>query len=121
MSNYIANIDYYKSGAMISKLYKYERPLIVSGDNKVEIITEKSYFRSKNLSHPIIEKINKDSPYIANNINIDENTKGILLYGINNGGKSSLLRSVGISIILAQMGYYIPANFEYYPFKKISY
>jgi len=119
MSNYIANIDYYKSGAMISKLYKYERPLIVRGESDKGGKYKKSYFKSKNLRHPIIERINKDSPYIANNINIDENTKGILLYGINNSGKSSLLRSVGISIILAQMGYYVPANFEYYPFKKI--
>lgn len=113
MSNYIANIDFYKSGAIISKLYKYEKPVIIENYGR-------SYFRSKSLRHPIIERINKDSPYIANNIDIDNNTKGILLYGINNSGKSSLLRSVGIAIILAQMGYYVPcSNFEYYPFKKI--
>ena len=42
------------------------------------------------------------------------------LYGLNYSGKSSLLRSLGICCILAQMGYFVPAtNFQYRPFTKL--
>jgi DNA mismatch repair protein MutS len=35
---------------------------------------------------------------------------GILLYGINSSGKSSLMKAIGISVILAQAGFYVPAK-----------
>jgi DNA mismatch repair protein MutS len=35
---------------------------------------------------------------------------GVLLYGINSSGKSSLLKSIGISVCLAQGGFYVPAS-----------
>ena len=36
----------------------------------------------------------------------DNNMHGVLLYGINSSGKSSLMKSVGISVILAQAGFF---------------
>jgi DNA mismatch repair protein MSH6 len=44
---------------------------------------------------------------IANNINLD--SKVMLLTGPNMGGKSTLLRTVCLTVILAQMGSYVPA------------
>ena len=44
----------------------------------------------------------------------------MLLYGVNAVGKSSTMKSVGISIIMAQAGMYVPASeFYYYPYKYI--
>ena len=46
--------------------------------------------------------------------------QGILLYGINSSGKSSFMKSVGLCVVMAQSGMYVPCTtFEYYPFKKI--
>jgi len=46
--------------------------------------------------------------------------RGILLFGVNSAGKSTLMKSIGISILLAQIGYPVPAEyFEYYPYKSI--
>lgn len=39
----------------------------------------------------------------------DQDTRGVLLYGINSSGKSSLMKSIGIAVILAQSGCYVPA------------
>jgi DNA mismatch repair protein MutS len=42
------------------------------------------------------------------------------LYGTNSVGKTSLIRALGITIILAQAGFYVPATeFEYYPYKAL--
>ena len=58
------------------------------------------------LRHPIIERIADSVEYITNDIQLDDKNMGILLYGLNSSGKSSLLRAVGINIIMAQAGFY---------------
>ena len=45
---------------------------------------------------------------------------GLLLYGVNGSGKSSLSKAVGCNILLAQCGFFVPSKeFQYYPYKKI--
>ncbi len=45
---------------------------------------------------------------------------GVLLYGTNAVGKTSLIRAIGISIIMAQSGFYVPCSqFTYKPYKAI--
>ena len=45
---------------------------------------------------------------------------GVLLYGLNSVGKSSLMKSIGIAIIMAQIGYYVPAtSFVYEPYMAL--
>ena len=64
----------------------------------------------KDLRHPIIERINNNTDYIANDMVFSDKEKGIVLYGINSSGKSSLIRALGISIIMAQCGFYVPCS-----------
>lgn len=76
-------------------------------------------FTIDNIRHPIIEINNKNTEYIKNNISFNKNS-GMLLYGINSIGKSSLIKSIGISIILAQNGMYVPSdNYNVYIIDKI--
>lgn len=45
---------------------------------------------------------------------------GMLLYGINSSGKSSLMKSLGISVIMAQAGFFVPsASLRFVAFDKI--
>jgi len=45
---------------------------------------------------------------------------GILLYGTNAVGKTSFIKSVGIAIIMAQAGLYVPCStFTYFPYQSI--
>jgi DNA mismatch repair protein MutS len=87
-------------------------------DKSVPTTDKFSYIKAENLRHSVIERI-LEKEYIPNNINLG-NDNHILLFGINSSGKSSLQKSLGISLILAQAGCYVPASkFEYYPYKKL--
>ena len=83
--------------------------------------SEDSYLIAKEIRHPIIERINMKTEYIPNDVTLGtDNIKGILLYSVNAAGKSSLMKSIGINIIMAQAGMYIAAkNFEFKPYKYI--
>ena len=122
ITNYISHIDCYFSIAKCSDLNFFCRPNINNINNKT------SFLSAKQLRHPIIEKVKNDTKYIPNDIEIGSDIKssgnninGILLYGLNCSGKSSLLRAIGISVIMAQAGMFVPASsFSYYPFKSIQ-
>lgn len=106
-SDAIAEIDFVQSSAYISKERGYTKPIILS----------EPCIDTKKLRHPIIEIIS-DKEYIPNDISI-KNT-GMLIYGINAVGKSSLLRAVGTAVIMAQAGLYVAAErFRYGIYKKI--
>ena len=87
----------------------YYRPNIKDGG---------SYLNVENLRHPIIERLMTNVEYIGNDIKLNQD--GILLYGINSSGKSSLMKAVGLSIIMSQAGMYVPAtSFEFSPYNHI--
>jgi DNA mismatch repair protein MutS len=47
--------------------------------------------------------------HITLNASNGEDVLGVLLYGINSSGKSSLMKSIGLSVVLAQAGFFVPA------------
>jgi DNA mismatch repair protein MutS len=109
----ISEVDFLYSGSLLSKKYNYCTPEIVSKEDEI------SFVNFVELRHPIIERI-IDYEYIPHSMNLDKDSNGILLYGLNSSGKSSLQKSIGISIILAQIGYSVPArNFQFYPYKYL--
>ncbi len=112
-SNIIKTLDFLNSGATCAYNLGYCKPIIEY--NNI------SYFKATELRHPIVEVINTDTEYHPHNISINiNNNSGILLYGINSSGKSTLMKSIGLSIIMAQIGYYVPAKeFIYSPYKNL--
>lgn len=110
----LAYIDFINSGAICAMTYHYSKPIIKS---KVA-----SYFKAKELRHPIVERISTDTTYVPHNIELGYETDqtGILLYGINSSGKSTLMKAIGLNIILAQIGYYTSCSyFEYSPYTSL--
>ena len=76
------------------------------------------------MRHPIIERIQTDIEYISNDICLgkknEETLNGMLLYGCNAVGKSSLMKAVGLNIIMAQTGMFVSSSeFRYSPFNYI--
>ena len=126
---FIAEVDLTVSNIKTAKKYNYVCPKIVKtkdDENFVELI---------DVRHPIIEANEEQGIYVPNDIILGElsyaskeykdnviiknsnpinikNNKmhGVLLYGINSSGKSSLMKSIGISVVLAQAGFYVPAK-----------
>ena len=110
---FIAYLDYLTNVAFVSKLYGYYRPIIKQETS--------SYLEAEELRHPIIEKIHDQVKYVANDVILGKNSiNGMLLYGVNAVGKSSLMKSVGIAIVMAQAGFYVPAKkFTYSPYHQL--
>lgn len=114
ISIFLANIDFYKSGAKTAIMYNYCKPKIFK--------SESGYIKCKKLRHPLIERLieNKGLAYVCHDIDIGNETKGMLLYSLNGGGKSSLMKSLGISVIMAQAGLYVSAmEYEISPYKSL--
>lgn len=99
ISNLIAEIDLFFTMANISDKYKYVRP---------NISCDKSFINIENMRHPLIERQDLKNKYIP--ITIDLNESGILLYGINSSGKSSTMKAIGLTIIMAQAGFFVPGT-----------
>jgi DNA mismatch repair protein MutS len=84
----------------------------------IDMNSSNSYITAENLRHPIIERIMPDVEYIGNDVSLNQN--GILLYGINSSGKSSFMKSIGLSVIMAQAGMFVPSSsFTYCPYNYI--
>ena len=112
---FVGEIDLITSNAKISKMYGYCRPEFISLSE-----IEKSSLIAKDLRHPIIERIDDKLEYVPNDVTIGNDINGMLLYGVNASGKSSLMKSIGLSIIMAQSGMYVPCSkFEYEPYHNL--
>jgi DNA mismatch repair protein MutS len=60
--------------------------------------------------HPVVERTMPREAFIPNDVRLDEPARVILLTGPNMAGKSTLLRQVGLCVLLAQMGAFVPAR-----------
>ncbi len=61
--------------------------------------------------HPVIEKLLEDDVFIPNDTKLDyENTRIAIITGPNMAGKSTYLRQIGLLVILAQIGSFVPAK-----------
>jgi DNA mismatch repair protein MutS len=109
---FISFIDFIKSGTKCAIQNYYVKPIIKD--------SESSFFDITDFKHPIIEKVNNDIPFVSNSLRLDNKSKGMILSGFNGQGKSSLMKNIGILIVMAQIGYFVPAKkMIYHPFNKI--
>jgi len=123
VSAFVANIDVMQNGAYIASKYGYHRPQI--DDAPVNEKT-KSYVSFEEIRHPLIEHLNGEELYVTNDIGLGINKKErimndlILLYGTNAVGKTSIIRAIGISLIMAQSGLFVPCSkMVYLPYTKL--
>ena len=110
---FVSAIDFHVTCAKNAHTFRYCRPTVESSPT--------ASLRGAGLRHPLIEVVQTDLPYIANDIALGgDNPSGILLYGINAAGKSSYMKSVGLALIMAQAGMYVAADtFAFSPYDHI--
>lgn len=111
--DFLTTVDMLTTKAFIAKKYNYCRPVIVE--------SEKSFFSAKSIRHCLIEQLQNNELYVSNDVALGNGeVDGILLYGTNAVGKTSLIRSLGIAVIMAQSGFYVPCEaFTYSPYKYL--
>jgi len=111
--NFITLIDILYAKGTIAKKYNYCKPNIVK--------TDKSFVDAKNIRHCLIEQLQNNELYVTNDIVLGNGKNdGLLLYGTNAVGKTSFIRALGISLIMAQSGLFVPcSSFSYFPYNYI--
>ena len=98
-STSIGYVDALVSLSVVSENHKLIRPKF----NNKHIINIKNGF------HPIINLVS-EKEYIKNDIIIDENINTLLITGPNMSGKSTYMRQLAITILMAQIGSFVPAD-----------
>jgi DNA mismatch repair protein MutS len=113
--SFITDMDLVQNQAFIARKYKYCKPAIDTSKDQGD-----SYVDARDIRHCLIERMNEDEIYVTNDISLGLKERGMLLYGTNAVGKTSMIRSLGICIIMAQAGLYVPCSaFTYRPYTNI--
>ncbi|MBO5780546.1 MAG: DNA mismatch repair protein MutS [Muribaculaceae bacterium] len=100
--NLLARLDCLLGFTQASLINRYNRPVV---DDSLSIdITEGR--------HPVIEKeLPPGQPYISNSVSIsNDGAQVMMITGPNMSGKSALLRSVALNVLMAQMGCFVAAD-----------
>lgn len=95
----ISEIDMLQAFSIVSDQYKYVRPTLTV-DKMIKMI---------DCRHPVVEQVMKDK-YIPNDIIMDKTTDILLITGPNMAGKSTYMRQCAITVIMAQMGCFVPCK-----------
>lgn len=121
--DWIGQIDVAVASALNAQKFALCRPMIVT-------TTGQNFLQMMGLRHLLVEaqgiayvpndivmgdRDYLDLPYpttvmLDSRVHDGENIRGVLLYGINSSGKSSLMKSIGIAVTLAQAGFFVPAK-----------
>jgi DNA mismatch repair protein MutS len=61
--------------------------------------------------HPVVEQTVKDEDFVPNDISLDSREQQMLIItGPNMAGKSTILRQTALTVLMAQMGSFVPAS-----------
>jgi DNA mismatch repair protein MutS len=97
----ISEIDVLCCLAEVAERNKYIKPEINNGD----------LIKLEQSRHPVIESTQSDERFIPNDIDIDGTQNQLLLItGPNMAGKSTLIRQAALSVLMAQIGSFVPAQ-----------
>jgi len=111
-ADFIRQADLLQARCYIASNYRYCKPEIIE--------SESSFLEASGLRHPLIEHIQTNEIYVTNDLILGKDVNGVLLFGTNAVGKTSLIKSIGISVIMAQAGLYVPcSSFKYSPYKSL--
>lgn len=100
LASQISELDVFSSFAEVSDHYRLTKPVFHDG-MEVNIV---------NGRHPVVEKMMNHQHYVPNNCSLTSDENMLLITGPNMSGKSTYMRQVAITVIMAQMGCYVPAE-----------
>jgi DNA mismatch repair protein MutS len=140
---YVCELDLLQAKCYLAHKYNYCKPEIDTASQ----VSKKAYLNFTGLRHPLIEHLQTNELYVTNDLLIGQAQQaaqmqaqqtaqmqaqqtqaqqtqsqqhGMLLYGTNAVGKTSFIKSVGIAVIMAQAGLYVPcSSFTYYPYSSL--
>ncbi|HEX6059626.1 MAG TPA: DNA mismatch repair protein MutS [Gemmatimonadaceae bacterium] len=96
----LAELDVLASLAEVAEREGYARPTLDDGFT-LEIARGR---------HPVVERMMPRDKFIPNDLLLTEDARVVILTGPNMAGKSTILRQVGLLVLMAQMGSFVPAE-----------
>jgi DNA mismatch repair protein MutS len=100
VSGLIGELDVLASLAEVAEKEGYVRPELTE-DFGLEITAGR---------HPVVERMMPREKFMPNDLVLAEGARMIILTGPNMAGKSTILRQVGLIVLMAQMGSFVPAS-----------
>ena len=97
----IASLDVLQSLAFVSETYHYVRPTLTPNQHTLLV---------ENGRHPVVEKVLGHQEYVPNTVSLEEETTIMLITGPNMSGKSTYMRQLALTVIMAQIGCFVPAE-----------
>jgi DNA mismatch repair protein MutS len=96
----IAELDVLASLAEVAQREGYVRPELTD-DFSLEIAAGR---------HPVVERMMPREKFIPNDVILSEDARMIILTGPNMAGKSTILRQIGLIVLMAQAGSFVSAS-----------
>jgi len=95
-----AELDVLSTLAEVAEREGYVRP-VMSDDFGLDIVGGR---------HPVVERMMAREKFIPNDVRLPEDARMIILTGPNMSGKSTILRQIGLIVLMAQIGSFVPAS-----------
>ena len=97
----VAALDVLKSFATVSEQGHFVKPELTTNNHSLDI---------KDGWHPVVEKVMGKQSYIPNDIKMDDDLDVLLITGPNMSGKSTYMRQLALTVVIAQIGCFVPAK-----------
>src|SRR5581483_2795982 len=95
----VAELDVVSTFAEVAERERFVRP-VVTDDLEIDIVGGR---------HPVVERMMPREQFIPNDVRLSTAERVIILTGPNMAGKSTILRQVGLIVLMAQCGSFVPA------------
>ena len=96
----VSSLDVLQSFAAVSDEYRLVKPKL-NENHELEIVDGR---------HPVVEKVMGHQSYVPNDVKMDPKTNILLITGPNMSGKSTYMRQLALSVIMTQIGCFVPAK-----------
>ncbi len=100
LAKIISEIDVLQCFATVSETQHFVKP----------IMSSEQVLHVRNGRHPVVEKMMGSSEYVANDCFMDTERQLLLITGPNMSGKSTYMRQIALTSILAQIGCFVSAD-----------
>ena len=99
-SGVLARLDVWTGLAQVAEQERYVRPVVDDGFD-LELVASR---------HPVLERLMARESFMPNDVRFTGAERVFLVTGPNMAGKSTILRQIGLCVVLAQLGAFVPAD-----------
>ena len=100
LAKQISELDVFISFAQVAENHRLTKPIFHNSNAMI----------IKEGRHPVVEKMMNNQLYVPNDCVLTEDINMLLITGPNMSGKSTFMRQIAITIVMAQIGCYVPAE-----------